>query len=824
MAATLNLEKIDLPITEVITEVQSKLSEANTLIVNAPPGAGKSTILPLALMNEPWLNGKKILLLEPRRLAARGVATRMSELIDSRIGEEVGFRIRFETAIGPNTKIEVVTEGILTRMLQTDSELEDVGLVIFDEFHERSIHADLALALCREAQQVLRPDLRILIMSATLDMPTLEDLLKCESVISQGRQYPVDVHYCGELEETMIAEQAATVIQKAARKHNGDILAFFPGQREILNCEAILKSKLTGFRIHPLYGALPFGKQRAAILPDKTGKRKVVLATSIAETSLTIEGVKVVVDTGFGRRLKFDPRSGLSRLKTVTIDKDSADQRAGRAGRLEAGVCYRLWSKASHSRLQEHRTPEISEADLTSLVLNMLQWGIINIEQLTWLTPPPNGAVEGAKELLRELGALKDGKITDHGVALNHLPCHPRLGHMLLKAAEWGIADLACDLAAILEERDPLPKQSGIDVNLRIEALREYRSSGNGRKQLSRIEKIASSYRKLIDIRESNEPFDPYETGLLLAQAYPERIASARPGNNAQFQLSSGKLAMAGHKDDLAYEPWLAVAHVDARDKMGKIFLAAPLNPTDLAPMVEKVESVIWDTKSGGLSATQDMKIGNIILQSTPLPDPDPERLTEAICRAVEKEGEQLLNFSEDVIQLQNRILSLKKWNPSGGWPDVTTPTLLATNSQWLQPYLSSIKKPEALRKLNLTEIITNTLDWDQQQKLNKLAPRRIEIPSGSSIKLKYRANGEPPVLAARIQELFGLDKSPTINEGKQPVLIHLLSPGYKPVQTTTDLENFWNETYFEVRKELKGRYPKHDWPDDPRTAVPKRK
>ena len=807
---------IDLPIKDIIPEVKLQLLEGNTLIINAPPGAGKSTLLPLALMNESWLEGKKILMLEPRRLAAKTIASRMSSLLGEDTGQSVGFRIRFENRISQHTKIEVLTEGILTRMIQSDNTLEGIGMVIFDEFHERSIHADVALALCRETQDVIRPDLRILIMSATLDMPQLTEMLKAPVAQSMGKQYPVEIKYTGEQDLRMIPEMAARTVIKAVREQEGDTLVFLPGQGEIKKCEEILKKELSGFMIHPLYGQLPQGKQFAAITPDKNGKRKVVLATSIAETSLTIEGIKVVVDSGFGRTSKFDPKSGLSRLETVQIARDSADQRAGRAGRLSAGTCYRMWSKATNDRMAEHRNPEILEADLASLALDMAQWGIMDASQLTWLTAPPKGAIEQASETLHQLNALENGRITEHGKTIHKLPCHPRIAHMLLMAQEDDMLALATDIAPLLEERDPLGREAGIDINLRIETLRKHRGENRLAKHLARIEKIAGSYRKLFNLEVDNGFVDPYETGVLLAHAYPERIACARPGNNAQFQLSNGKLAMADHRDDLAHEPWLAIAHVDARDGMGKIFMASPLNPKDLAPLVKEKEVITWDTRKGGLIASKDLRIGSIVLKSSPLPEPGEEHLIKAVSDAIKDEGKQLLNFDEGVEQWQNRVLSMRKWNPTEDWPDVSTITLLMTNSEWLTPYLSGVKKPEDLKKINLVEVLQNHLEWDKQQALNKLAPNKIPVPSGSNIALKYFKDGAPPVLAVRLQEVFGLSDTPQLNNGKNAVLMHLLSPGFKPVQVTSDLRSFWDNTYFEVKKELKRRYPKHAWPEDP--------
>ncbi|MDB5258606.1 MAG: box helicase [Chitinophagaceae bacterium] len=810
---------IDLPITEVISDVKKYLSEQNTLIVNAPPGAGKSTLLPLALMDEAWLGGKKIIMLEPRRLATKAVATRMADLLGEQIAQTVGYRIRFENRTSEQTQIEVVTEGILTRMIHSDNSLEGVGMVIFDEFHERSIHADVAMALCREAQQVLRPDLRIMVMSATLDMPQLTKLLNSPMVQSQGKQYPVDIVYTGETDEFLLPEMTARTILKAVREKDGDVLAFFPGQGEIKKCEELLKKELRDFAIHPLYGQLTPAQQHSAIMPNKQGKRKIVLATSIAETSLTIEGIKIVIDTGFGRTSKFDPNSGLSRLETVKISKDSADQRAGRAGRLSAGTCYRMWSRSIHESLADHRSPEILEADLTPLMLDMAQWGIMDISQLTWLSVPPKGTLAQASDTLHQLEALENGKITAHGKKIHGLPCHPRIAHMLLWAEENEMLELATDVAAILEEKDPLPKEAGIDINLRVEALRRFRRNDGQGNVLGKIEKIASSYRRLFEIEPNNGKFDPFETGIILAHAYPERIAFARPGNNAQFQLSNGKYAQAGHRDDLANEAWLAIAHVDARNGLGKIFMASPLNPKDLAPLVKTVETIIWDTYKGGLIATKELRIGSIILQSKALPDPDESHLIQAISNAIKKEGERLLDFNKEVQEWQNRILSLRKWRPQENWPDVSMQGLLMTNDEWLAPYLNNIKRPEDLKKLNLKEILNNSLDWDKQNALNKLAPQRIKVPSDSDIKIEYSNNGASPVLSVRLQEVFGMLDTPTVNEGKTPLILHLLSPGYKPVQITSDLRSFWNTTYFEVKKELKSRYPKHSWPEDPMTA-----
>ncbi len=808
---------INLPISAVISEIKENLIQENSLIISAPPGAGKSTIIPLALMDESWLDGKKILMLEPRRLAARTIASRMSSLINSELGKTVGFRIRFDNKTSESTKIEVLTEGILTRMMQSDTALDGIGMVIFDEFHERNIHADTALALCREIQQVLRPDLRIVIMSATIDVSKLKTLLNAPSVISKGKQYPVEIIYTGTQDENLIPELSARAILSAIDKYNGDTLAFLPGEGEINACYEILKNRLHDFAIYPLYGMLSQARQFAAIMPHKSGKRKIVLATSIAETSLTIEGIGIVVDSGFGRTSKFDPKSGLSRLETIRISMDSADQRAGRAGRLSPGTCIRLWSKATEQRMQKHRVPEILEADLAGLALNLALWGIQDASKLCWLTPPPKAALEAAQKTLTDLEAFNDdGHITDHGKKLHSLPCHPRIAHMLLMAETENLLPLACDVAAILEERDPLPKDSGIDINLRIEALRRTRQDRRLSKRMAKIEKVASSYRHLFNQKVKNNPVDPYETGLLLVYAYPERIACSRPGNNAQFQLSNGKIVMAGHKDELAWESWLAVAHMDAREGIGRIFMASPLNPTDLAPLVKQKEVIKWDTRKGGIIANSELLIGTIILQAKALPNPDPAKITHTVSEAISKEGGSLLDLNDEFSQLQNRIMCLTNWCPEFNWPDVSLSTLLEQNRKWLGPYIKNIRKTEDLKKLNLAKILYYFLDQEKQIALDKLAPQRIKVPSGSNIKLKYQHDGSAPVLAVRLQEVFGLMETPTVNNGRNPVLMHLLSPGFKPVQVTSDLCSFWDKAYFEVRKELKRRYPKHAWPENP--------
>ncbi|WP_111669758.1 ATP-dependent helicase HrpB [Algoriphagus litoralis] len=814
-----NPYSFDLPVAEIIPQVISHLSEANSLIIQAPPGAGKSTLLPLALLEQPWLEGKKIIMLEPRRLATKSIAERMSSMLEEDLGGTIGYRIRFESAISAKTKIEVITEGILTRMMHSDNALENIGLVIFDEFHERNLHSEVALALCREIQQVLRPDLRILLMSATIDADQLSSLLGAKVIQSQGRQYPVEVNYLNEVDEFAIGEDAARQIIPLTKKHDGDFLVFLPGQGEIKKAEEILKRALPDTVVLPLFGQLSPAEQNRAILPHPSGKRKIVLSTDIAETSLTIEGIKIVVDSGFAKSNRFDARSGLSRLVLHRISQDSADQRSGRAGRLTAGHSYRLWTKSTQAQLTEYRVPELLEADLTALVLDMKAWGKQDIRSMTWLTPPPAGTLALAEKTLESLDAIIDGNLTEHGKEIHQVPCHPRIAHMLIFAKRMNQLGLATDIAAVLEERDPLPQDSGVDLNLRIEALRRFRSRGVNMARIKKIEKVAAQYRRMFSVQPENDPVDPWQTGLLLAYAYPERIAAARPGNNAQFQLSNGKIAQIGHRDDLAHESWLAVAHVDAREGMGKIWMAAPLNPKDLAPMLKTREVLEWDRKKGGLIAVSEIRIGAIILGTRPLQKFDKGSAKTAILEAIALDGEMLLDFSEKVEQLIFRVQSLKKWNPDQEWPFWTTESLCLSAKDWLEPYLENISKNEDLKKLDLNSILLQSLSFEQQNLLNDLAPTHLNVPSGSQIAIEYKSEGETPLLSVRLQELFGLLETPRVNGGKIPILIELLSPGYKPVQLTQDLRSFWANGYFEVKKELKRRYPKHEWPEDPISA-----
>jgi ATP-dependent helicase HrpB len=813
------------PVLEILPALKEALKQHPVTILQAPPGAGKSTVLPLHLLHQPWLNGKKVVMLEPRRLAARSVAMRMAEELNEAAGETIGYRVRFESVSGKNTQLEVVTEGIFTRMLQSDNALEEIGLVIFDEFHERSLASDLALAMCYQVQQVLRPDLRLLIMSATLEVEKIAALFNNAPIIkSTGRQFPVTILYTPPERDEHVVPAVCRVIKKALREQTGDLLVFLPGAGEILRTKKILEDENVAAVIVPLYGDLLFRKQQEAILPNKEGRRKIVLATSIAETSLTIEGITTVVDSGYARVPRFDPRSGLTRLETVKLTQDSASQRAGRAGRLGPGTCYRLWSQSAHHLLVPTRQPEILEADLASLVLELANWGSIDVRQLKWITPPPHGAFLQAVELLHNLQALEENKITTRGRKMLSLPTHPRLAHMLLGAADESMPALALatDLAAILEERDFLPDEAGADLSLRLEILRRWRRKESVTAEgsvLERIERLASSWRKLFKIQMDNSHVADSTVGRLIMEAYPERVAQLQEPNSRRYKLANGRVARLPETDHLQKEQWLAIAQLDAGTQEGKIFLAAPLDVNDLLPGAEEKELVKWDNERGMISAAIIRQRGNLILSSRPLSKIADELRLQVLCEAIRQEGFKMLPFTDAHRAWQARVASLRLWRPEENWPDVSEENLMATVEAWLAPFIHDASKRSDLQRIDLQTALTGCIPWPLQAKLEKLAPVRLQVPSGSFVRLNYFMDGRAPVMEVRLQEMFGLLETPAVNEGRTRIVVHLLSPGYKPVQVTQDLKSFWQTAYHEVRKELRARYPKHHWPEDPWTA-----
>ena len=815
-----------LPAFSIADTVNQRLEKKACLVITAPPGAGKSTLLPLTILQGSKQSGK-ILMLEPRRLAARQIAERMSAMIDELVGKTVGYRVRFEQKVSAETKIEVLTEGILTRMLVNDPTLDGVSTIIFDEFHERSLNSDVALALTREAQQVIRPDLRIVIMSATIDATSICQALGADFIECDGRMFPVEVlHTQEEATEQNVAEAVAHTIRQAHKDQEGDILAFLPGEAEIRRCQDLLKDALPGTSIRPLYGMLSPKDQRLAIAPSADGERKVVLSTPIAETSLTIEGVKIVVDSGLCRTMVFDSQSGLSHLKTVRISKDMATQRMGRAGRLSSGVCYRLWSLATEHRMEDCRKPEIVDADLAPMLLDVAAWGESHAERLPWLTPPPSAHLRQASQLLTLLDAIDGkGQITPHGQQMSQLPCHPRIAQMLLNKEPHKKA-LAADIAALLEEKDPLAVANkdlalvDADINSRIVSLREIRAKkANNNYRWDRIIRIAEQYRHLVHVEEDNRPMSSTDAGTLIAAAYPERIAKATSEGCGRFQMASGDIVLLDIQDDLSAYEWLAVASVSQR-----IFLAAPIDEKDLRPMARQKDNVSWDSKRGMVVAQREYRIGSLFVDCKPIHDIDREQILQVIADAAKKEGVSMFDFSEAVQNLQHRIMTVSTWHPELELPAVDQDSFLSRASEWLPMFTGKAMTSAELKKIDLTMAIWSLLSYDQQQTVDRLAPTHITVPTGSRIRVEYRQGAEHPVLRVRLQECFGLTDTPRVDDGKMPVLMELLSPGFKPVQLTQDLRSFWEGTYFEVRKELRRRYPKHSWPDNPLEAEPTRK
>lgn len=810
------------------------LHKSTTAIVTAAPGAGKSTVLPLTMMDCLPEGHGKIVVLEPRRVAARQIASRMAWLLDEAVGETVGYRIRFESKVSHKTRIEVVTEGVLTRMLLDDPALEDVAVVVFDEFHERSLNTDEAFALARQCQELLRDDLRLVVMSATIDTAALAEALGCPVLESEGRMFPVEVLHAtedadaarlvtGRFAAHEVSQLVAKTILQAHREHEGDILAFLPGEAEIRRVQELLASSLLGeTKVYPLYGLLSNDEQAKAIAPSRAGERKIVLATPIAETSLTIEGVRVVVDSGLCRKIVFDARSGLNHLETVRISMDMATQRTGRAGRVAPGVCYRLWTTATESRMAAVRTPEILEADLTALVLDAAIWGETNVEALPWLTPPPRQALVHAKALLTSLGAIDEaGKVMEWGRRLSKLPCHPRIARMLLSASAPGQRALAADIAALLEEKDPLAGEGDVAIDRRLDALRRERRSGKSGRW-GRIAKIARQYAEMVHAKEDNAAVGPYEAGMLLASAYPERIGKAWKEGVGVFQLSGGEMVAVDASDSLSAAEWIAVASMYQKaGGVGRVFLASVVDPADLQAYARERDTVYWDGKAGMAVARREVRIGAILLASKPLATDVSALVQKVVCEAIAKNGSSVLSVSDAVQNLQRRIAFVAERHPELSLPSVDTEAVCQRVSEWGPLFIGRAATTAELKKIDLCEVVWSLLAYEQQQAVERLAPTHVVVPTGSRIRLEYRLGAEVPVLRVRLQECFGLLETPLVDG--TPVLMELLSPGFKPVQLTTDLHNFWQTTYFEVRKELRRRYPKHSWPDNPLEADPVR-
>jgi len=824
------LEIMSLPVEDIVADFLAVLRGGKNAVVQAPPGAGKSTLLPLKLLDQDWLAGRRVLMLEPRRLAARMVAKRLAQNFGQELGRTIGFRVRDEARVSKETRLEVVTEGILTRLLQDDPELSGVGIILFDEFHERSLQADLGLALALDVQASLRPDLRLVAMSATLDGQAVSALLGDAPILtSDGRLFAVETRYLPLSGGATMEASMTQAVRQALRENEGDVLAFLPGAGEIRRVERLLNEASLSADVLPLYGELSAAEQDRAVSPGGV-RRRVVLATSIAETSLTIEGVRVVVDAGLARRPSFDPRSGMTRLETVKASLASADQRRGRAGRLGPGVAYRLWPEAENRARPAADRPEIESADLASLALDLAQWGVSDPARLRWVNPPPASNFAQAAELLRELEALDaQGRITEHGKQLARLPVHPRLAHMIARGREIGAGVTACRIAALLEERDVLrarPGQRAADIRLRLEALQALEAGrrfshfelslneGSARRAL----RLASRLMRVAGVRDSD---DAGMAGLLLGFAYPDRIARRRTGDEPRYRLANGRGAVLEKADSLAGEKFIAIADLDGAGAEGRIYMAGAVDEADLrqhfATHIETRDSVEWDEQQQRVLAARQERLGALVLSEKRLANPSTEAVQAALLQAVRQRGLASLAFDETVEALRQRVATLRIAYGED-WPDLSDAALLARLEDWLLP--EKAMSLNALRQLDHATAIRNLLQWEQQRALDRLAPTHIEVPSGSRVRIDY-SDPAKPVLAVKLQEMFGLAQTPAIADGRVPLSLHLLSPAGRPLQVTGDLAGFWRSSYAEVRKEMRGRYPRHPWPEDPLTAPP---
>ncbi len=832
-----------LPIIEVLDSLRAAFASRDEVVLQAPPGAGKTTMVPLALLKESWLGSQKILLLEPRRVAARAAAMRMAQMLGEEVGDTIGYRIRQDHCVSANTRIEVITEGILTRLLQSDPSLAGTGLVIFDEFHERNLNSDLGLALTMQGRALFRDELplRVLVMSATLDGESIADLLGNAPIISsEGRQFPVEASYsrsCN-LRDSIIQPTVQT-IERALAEQSGNLLVFLPGQKEIRRVARALADSLASARddsiiVAPLYGSLPLGRQQEAIEVPAEGLRKIVLATNIAETSLTIEGIHTVIDSGLVRSPVFDPATGMTRLATRRISRASAEQRMGRAGRLAPGHCYRLWSEEQHSQLVGHSTPEILQADLAAMTVQLLAWGVDSPSELAWLDTPPAGSFAQSVAMLEVLGAVfktdsGSYQLSPHGLRIAQMPLHPRLAHMLLVSCDIDALDTASLLASLLSERNPLAKGS-TEIAGSLAVLKGDMPCPPGHKGwFKRTWKQAKRYRALaLEVHQAakfNVNVAKSEVlGVLLASAYPDRIARLRSkSDGTQYQMANGRSAILSTSDSLAGEQWLAVAEVGGRvgETSDRIYSATSLMPENfegaLSSLVHLTDHVCWDDRSGKFVAEQRRVIGKITLSALPLDDVPEDARFSALLSVVRKNGLGILPWTKNLLQWHARVQLLHDTEPDPGairWPDLSDEALLATLEQWLRPYLAPVVRIEDFQKLDLKAMLHALLPWPLPLELERLAPERLVVPSGSNIAVDYTQS--PPVLEVKLQEMFGCEETPCVAAGRVPLLIHLLSPARRPLQITQDLAGFWRTSYQDVKKEMKGRYPKHPWPDDP--------
>jgi ATP-dependent RNA helicase HrpB len=816
-----------LPIDAALPDLTGAFAPSNCAVLVAPPGAGKTTRVPLVLIEEAWAKDKKILVLEPRRLAARAAAARMAATLGERVGETVGLRVRFGSQVGKRTRIEVITEGIFTRLILDDPSLEGVAAVLFDEFHERSLDADLGLALARDAQTGLREDLKLLVMSATLDGARVSALLGNAPVVEgQGRSYPVETRYVGRDPRARIEAQVADAVERALRAETGSLLVFLPGAGEIRRTVMLLSERLRepSVDVVALYGALDAREQDRAISPATSGRRKVVLATSIAETSLTIEGVRVVIDSGLSRVPRYEPDVGITRLETVRVSRAAADQRRGRAGRTESGVCYRLWDEPQTGSLEPYTQPEILSADLSSVVLDLAQWGARDPATLAFLDPPPAPALEEARTLLRELGAIDaDGRITEEGRRLRHLPLPPRLAHMMVDAAREGACELAASIAAVITERG----LGGDDADLR-HRLDRFRRDRSRRAEDARamVRRWASLSDPSPERGGSAGAAGRGGVGALLALAYPDRVAKNRGGANGSFLLANGRGGQVDPASPLAREPFLAVAEITGTAAASRIVLAAPISleeiETRFAAEIEDRDSVTFETCSASLRARRTRKLGALVLAEQIKPvEPDAE-MAHVLAQGIVNLGLARLPWSKAALQFRERVAFLRR-SEGEEWSDLSDKALAQTTAEWLEPLLIDKTSLSQLGADELSDAIMNRLPWPLRRRLDDEAPTHFEAPTGTRVPIDYEAE-QGPTVSIRVQELFGLSRHPSIAGGRVPLAIELLSPAHRPVQVTRDLPGFWRGSYAQVQGEMRGRYPKHPWPDDPMIASPTRR
>ena len=813
-----------LPIDSLLPQIQSSLAQHPRLVLEAPPGAGKTTRVPLALLDAPWLEGRRIVMLEPRRVAARAAASFMASSVGEAVGQSVGYRIRFENRTSAATRIEVVTEGILTRMIQADPALEGVGALVFDEFHERHLSGDLGLALALDVQAQLREDLRIVVMSATLEGDKLARFLDAPYLYSPGRSFPVQVLHLPARREESLTAHMRRAVEQAIAQHPGDVLAFLPGQREIAEVQRALDAAALPAEVLALHGELAVEAQVAVLQPAPSGQRRVVLASNVAESSVTLPGVRVVIDSGLAREPRFDPNSGFPRLDTVTISQASAQQRTGRAGRVADGWCYRLWPESQ--RLEPARRAEILTTELSSLALELAAWGC---DALRFFDPPPKGAMAAANDLLTRLGALDDGRITDRGHRLLALGTHPRIAAMLVGSGDALAGALACDLAALLEARDPLKGSRRDDVMARWQALAGFRQgrtpSDASRGALAAIDQAARHWRSRMDWRTpAVTDAAAHHLGERLMLAFPDRIARQHATDPLRYQLASGRSVQLAPDSALYGERWIVVAELRDADRDARVLRAAPLDEAAIERVYPErfisEDRVFWDADQQKIAAHRVKRFDRIELEIHPIAQPDPARFADALVDAVRKVGLDVLPWTETTRQWRERVRCLHVWMPEQTWPDLSDEMLLVDLDHWLRPSLAGKRRLDALSESDLATALKSCMDWSQRERVDTLAPSRIRVPSGMDRAIHYAHDAEP-VLAVKLQELFGLADTPRIAEGRVALTLHLLSPAGRPLQVTRDLKGFWERTYPEVKKEMKGRYPKHPWPDDPWTAAP---